>query len=1240
MPLAGPASAETPPPGPKPPIQSVRSPYGNPYTDFLRTPFGVTGSPRQQANLPRVDDDPNEPFDWYRYPLTAIGVLGGPEESIVTPQGNLQTVFGALAFATGEKRTPINQRVKTWKDGYLPILEEKFSGGSVRNNIEMFAAKVPGVTKVAYQETYGKPQRTLKSQVDNMVNFVKVDLTNTGDAATTYRFSVSLTGDKINARDGNNGPARPATAAWDSDENAYTGDGKLLFTAADSPTRVNSGSLDYDVALSAGQTRSLVFKMPYFVAQESDASAIRGADYDTYLTDTANFWHRTLDKADTRIDVPGTGVESKVLDTYKANLAFSLLLFDNVDGHYFWDANPTVYDGYWLRDTAFDMDGMLDAGFPEIVRGVTLAMLDYQTDDGQFNSQAGQVDATGQALWAFGNYYTRTHDKEFAQRVWPAVQRAMAWEWQARDGGLMPEGAMDYDNEGVRGHLLTYDMWNIAGEQGAVQIARAVGSDTTADEWQHRRTQYVDLLREKVKPAVDQLGFLPTTLEGVKAAAVRVGWYGDVYGIDWGNLEAAWPTGAFSPDDPWVTKSLKVWDAQTFEGIFGYPEGGMENLLHSYTTSSIGITHVRRGDQSEALQYLYGMLIHTSGTHMAAEAMRAYERWGRHGSQTDTMPHGEFSGKYLTTLHDMLAFEGQDSTLHLANVWAPQWAKPGRRVQFAGDTDFGHLAYTIDVADGGAVMHLDPPTRDAPKSTVVSIPQNDAVTAVTVNGHSVHTFSGDRITLPKLTGPATIKIGWKRQDPAPAYSFARAVSDYLASYHKMTSPPKVRVEDTATAHPTVRAGDLFQVTANVVNTGGAGYLDDPRVRLYVDGKPAQTDDRALAKGIGFTTPESVISFRRHSEGVVPVGLATTVCRPGEHTLGVALGDSQPTRTVTINVLPLVPTQPAPPADLALDAGTAFVGSHTAATATATVTNRGCAALTGVDVTLKAPDGWTAEPTSSTIDRVGPGESATVEWRVTPPGNLKADAGEAAPRLTATAAYGWETEKWKGRTKGSAEGETTMVVCTGTPPAADPKARAQWDFALGCAADLSGHGRVGGVGSGVTFTGTGASFNGTDDGAITIPYGADYQPEAIRAGQTWTLDLVGVVPQKVGGGYQAIANARSASGDYSAGWTVYVNPDGTFTFRMSPVNHPGNTYAIASSGVHAVAGKRYDIRARWDGSHLSIAVSGADSGSGSATTDGGYLPVVNGSMTLGKGTTGLADAYFFTGSIAATKITVE
>ncbi|MCE7003349.1 hypothetical protein LWC34_10995 [Kibdelosporangium philippinense] len=56
-----------------------------------------------------------------------------------------------LRLDTGDGQA-VNQRVKTWQDGWLPILSETFERDGVKHTISFFSAKVDGVTKVPYAQ--------------------------------------------------------------------------------------------------------------------------------------------------------------------------------------------------------------------------------------------------------------------------------------------------------------------------------------------------------------------------------------------------------------------------------------------------------------------------------------------------------------------------------------------------------------------------------------------------------------------------------------------------------------------------------------------------------------------------------------------------------------------------------------------------------------------------------------------------------------------------------------------------------------------------------------------------------------------------------------------------------------------------------------------------------------------------------------------------------------------------------
>lgn len=202
------------------------------------------------------------------------------------------------------------------------------------------------------------------------------------------------------------------------------------------------------------------------------------------------------------------------------------------------------------------------------------------------------------------------------------------------------------------------------------------------------------------------------------------------------------------------------------------------------------------------------------------------------------------------------------------------------------------------------------------------------------------------------------------------------------------------------------------------------------------------------------------------------------------------------------------------------------------------------------------------------------------------------------------------------------------------PPGDPTARGQWDFTIGCAADLSGNGHAGAAGSGVTFSGAGAAFDGTFRGQLTVPYSAAYQPAAIAPGQSWHLDLTGVVPSTISGQYQAIAIDR---GPVANGRIVYETPTGGLQFWMFRAED--GKYPAANSGDTVVPGNSYDIDVGWDGTRLSISVTGAATHAGSAALGGTYGPVGNVPMRFGAGGDSGATA-FFTGQVATAKITIR
>ncbi|QDZ15875.1 hypothetical protein FPZ11_14825 [Humibacter ginsenosidimutans] len=213
-----------------------------------------------------------------------------------------------------------------------------------------------------------------------------------------------------------------------------------------------------------------------------------------------------------------------------------------------------------------------------------------------------------------------------------------------------------------------------------------------------------------------------------------------------------------------------------------------------------------------------------------------------------------------------------------------------------------------------------------------------------------------------------------------------------------------------------------------------------------------------------------------------------------------------------------------------------------------------------------------------------------------------------------------------------------LVPTGAALADDGDAIAQWDFTTGSATDVSWNGSDGTAGSGVSFdTTNGATFDGTDNGEITVGYNSlhDYRPDAAGADGTWRMELDGVTPSAVGPDYRTIVGSRSNDN----GWAVYVTNQKKLEFWMAQ-NSGSTTYATAKSGVTAAVGGTYDIVVEKTGSQISISVTGSASGSGTATLGGGYKAVgTDAPLRFGNGGNA-GNQYFFKGSVKSATVNVD
>jgi hypothetical protein len=748
-------------------------------------------APEQPEMVNPAMDDSAGPFSYYSRSTDAIGVMDG-RGTEVTPEGYLYTGYGELMFLAGPTLAPVRQRIRTLQDGWLPVVEYEARHGDVAYRFTLFATAVEG-----------RPESPV-------VDFVRVTMTNTGSAAARARlaFAVRYTGPSTTGgATADNRFPRPVTAqrlgqydqpgaAFDTSwtygfaDGAFLRGGKVfyLFPAHPAPelrlALGASGSRDasvkavrlrvqpttpvgvavFDTVLAAGASQTLVAKLPYAPAAPDDPwlARVRAADFDDYLAKTGAFW-RDVASRGMRLEVP----ERKVADAFRASLVYDLMARDRRDSAFVQTVNQFQYHAFWLRDGSFIVRAYDVTGYPEFAAQVLDFFARWQQPDGNFVSQGGQFDGWGQVLWAYGQHYRLTRDRAFAERVFPAVQRAVRWLDSVRAGDslhLVPSTTPG-DNEDITGHVTGHDFWALAGLHGAISIAEGLGrrADVTAFRRGYESLKTVLVARLRRLTAATG-GYIPPGLD------VRGG-------QDWDNMMAVDPERVLDPHDPMVTATLDSTRAKYAEGVMTYGDG---YWLHDYLTMKNTETEVIRGDQQLALEELYAVLLHTSSTHGGFET--DVRPWGTRDFHGNLAPHGWFAAAYRMLLRDMFVREAGD-TLHLLSVVSPAWLGAGDSVAVRdAPTDFGPVNFRLDVAgDTAAKLTIAARYTRPPSALVVHVPWFMEVRRAVADGRAVPVQGGELRLGP---GTRTVELSWTRRPGAPAMSYDAAVRSYRQEYRK------------------------------------------------------------------------------------------------------------------------------------------------------------------------------------------------------------------------------------------------------------------------------------------------------------------------------------------------------------------------------------------------------------------------------------------------------------------------
>lgn len=779
-------------------LKSLRIRFITEWASKATALFLLIASPVGQGQMISPSIDPGgAPFSYPSKPTDEIGVIYSPSAAEITPEGYIYTGFGELMFFVGPELEPANQRLRVLQKGYLPIVQYSIENEGVTYRFEMFAAsmgdhqpegpvvnfvrvtainqsKVPRLASLATAVRYQGPSSTASGSGDNRfrrpVAPTEHGLYQQPGVAFNPDWVYGFSGNAF-VRDGMviylfPTDPKPYLNLTLENRNSYIAPitARKLTVGTDTPT----GAVTYRFLLRPGEERTEDFAMPLLPVAENDPllAKIRSARYETYRSAVMEFWESVLAQG-MSIELP----EKKVTDTFNASLVYDLLALNKIGDDYVQTVNQLHYHGFYLRDSA-DIVRMYEmTGYPEMAARVLAFSLKKQEQDGNFLSQPAQFDGWGQTLWILGEHYRFTHDRDFAELVFPRMMHALDWFEKATAADplhIMP--ATDVrDNEFVPGHLTGYNFLALDGLDNTAYLAEVLNRPDD-----HQRIEDDEAaFRKHFMTVLDSLtaknnGYIPPDLDN------------NNLGTDWGNLLSVTPRPQLPLNDPRIMDTLKQVRAKYQEGITTYSRPDQGQFLHHYLTIKNTLTSIATNDQENAVRELYAELLHTTSTQEGFEY--AIRPWGDRDFRGNLTPHGWFAAEYRTMLRSMLVRE-TDTDLHLLSVVSPQWTGARKHIGVHNvPTYFGKVSFTLSMPnETTAVLDLKTNYRDLPKQLVLHQPWFYVIDTAEADSKPLQVENGELILPVHST---RIVLHWHRKNGIESFSYDEAVEKYKSEYRR------------------------------------------------------------------------------------------------------------------------------------------------------------------------------------------------------------------------------------------------------------------------------------------------------------------------------------------------------------------------------------------------------------------------------------------------------------------------
>jgi len=767
-------------------------------------------------------------FDYFANNWNVVGLKDYVHGSRITPDNEL-LLSGktAVQVRVGPNRTPLSRaHGKRAMHGWMPIILVEAVQRPVRYEIAYWGTPLPDVED--WRRAFDWP-----TDGENFLTWIRVKATNTSDEQVEARVEIAP----------NPNSARPS---------------RFVEQQAEPKTdEQHTRSYAWSWRLPAGETAEGVARYTFFPVDNPKVYDAQSADL--WLERTEDFW-RDMMQHRAKIEVPCRKAGEALLAAHVCQLI--------ANDHGELRGGENFYDRFYPRDGAYQVMELEEAGLIEPARRAMESFLACQAPDGRFHgggNQVKQLDANGQATWTLWQHYKITGDRQFLQRAYPCMLRAMRWTMAARRRaptdpaftGVLPAAPADGECLWAgKHHIVGYDLWNLRGMLCTADAAGVLGKEADQKELRAEADDY----RAAIDAAWKRtgLGHFPPSWEE--------------RGTHWGNTETLWPTELFKRDDPRVAALIRhvreEFAGGFIEGTIQWKGTGGVEAIHPYMGAYTTMADLVRGRHEQVVEDFYWYLLHSTAAHAFPEGIYYKQRM----AWNHTIPHVTGACNYAIMLRHMLIHEAGDE-LHLLSAVPDWWLADGEEIRVERlPTHFGQMNLSVRGTAKGVEVELQPPKRDPPKRIVLSLPMSRLLVG-SLDGVEVvqRADQRERWDLPAVLALQEEEADWLKPDAVSLTSGRPATCSHALGPH----PARLANDGFAASTNSYWATDVVQHKADaawwqvdleratmVGRIVVVGYYGDERyygftVETSLDGQTwdtvaARSDNKELSTAEGYT----------------------------------------------------------------------------------------------------------------------------------------------------------------------------------------------------------------------------------------------------------------------------------------------------------------------------------------------------------------------------------------------------